>query len=118
MFDAFGAALAAALVVAGPVAVAVTKLVDFIRNLFGASEPNIPSWVWNVLAMVLGVAIALGWGVNVFGAIVSAVPALAESDALKGDMGTVLTGLLIGGMAGFWHDKMAQWSAARKARTG
>ena len=57
MFDAFGAALAAALVVAGPVSVAVTKLVDFIRNLFGDREPSMPSWVWNVLAMVLGVLI-------------------------------------------------------------
>lgn len=113
MFDAFGAALAAALVVAGPVAVAVTKLVDFCRNLFDPGN-NAPPWLWNVIAMVLGVAIALGWGVNVFGAIVSAVPALAESDALKGDMGTVLTGLLIGGMAGFWHDKMAAWAAQHK----
>ena len=107
MFDAFGAALAAALVVAGPVAVAVTKIVDLIRNAVG----EMPSWLINVIALVLGVAVALGWGVNVFGAILSAVPALAESDVLSGTGGTILTGLLIGGMSSFWHDKMAAWSA-------
>jgi hypothetical protein len=27
-------------------------------------------------------------------------------------LGQVLTGIVLGAMAGFWHDKMAQWAAA------
>ena len=52
---------------------------------------------------------------NVFGALVSAVPALAESDALKGDAGTLLTGLFVGGMAGFWHSYLDRASSQAKA---
>jgi hypothetical protein len=107
-------ALVAALVAAGPVAVAVTKVIDLIRNALDGSR-KAPPWLWNVLAFVVGIALCLGWDLNVFGGLLTTVPALSESTALTGTGGDILTGLFVGGMAGFWHDKLAQWSAARKA---
>lgn len=114
LFSPTVAALVAALVVAGPVSVTVTKVVDFIRNLIDRDN-DMPSWLWNVVAFAIGLAICIGWGINVFGAIVATIPALAESDALSGTMGTILTGIAVGAMAGFWHDKMSQWSATAHA---
>jgi hypothetical protein len=113
--DTFGPATAALLslvVIALPLSVAVAKVVDFIRNLFGSSQASVPSWVWNVVAFVVGVAAALGWGINLLSAVVATVPALADKAGTNDVLGQVLTGLILGGMAGFWHDKMAQWAAA------
>jgi len=115
--DTFGPATAALLslvVIALPLSVAVSKVVDFVRNLFGDNEPNVPGWAWNILAFVVGVAAALGWGINLLSAVVATVPALADKAGTNDLLGQVLTGLILGGMAGFWHDKMAQWAAAHK----
>jgi hypothetical protein len=108
------AALTAALVVAGPVAVAVTKVVDFVRNLFGDREPSVPGWVWIALAWVVAFAMCFGWNINLANVIVQAVPALANSDVLAGSAGTAVTAAGVAGMASFWHDKMAQWAAAHQ----
>lgn len=116
--DVFGpaaAAIAALVIAAWPLSVAVTKVVDFVRNLFGAAEPNIPSWVWNVAAFVIGIVAALGWGINLFSPVVAAIPALSDKAGTQNTAGQVLTGIVLGAMAGFWHDKMAQWASAHKA---
>jgi len=107
------AALTAALVVAGPVSVAVTKIVDFVRNLVDAPD-RLPKWLWGGLALLVGLVLALGWDINLLGGLIQAVPALADSSLGDGVVGNVLTGLAIGGMASFWHEKMDQWSAAAK----
>lgn len=107
-FAATVSALVAALVLAGPVSIAVTKLVDFLRNLLDENN-SFPPWVWNVAAFVIGIAVCLGWGINLMDGIVSTIPALAEGDTLTGTAGTVLTGLLVGGAAGFWHGKLQQY---------
>ena len=70
------AALAAFLVVAGPLSVGVTKIVDFIRNLFDSNR-SAPSWLWNAVAFVLGIAVCLGWGVNLVGAVIASVVLVA-----------------------------------------
>jgi hypothetical protein len=114
-FGAATAALTALVAIALPLSVGVAKVVDFIRNLFGDNQPNIPSWVWNVVAFVVGVAAAVGWGINLLSAVVATVPALADKAGTNDTLGQILTGLILGGMAGFWHDKMAQWAAAHKA---
>ena len=111
VFNGTLAALTAALVVAGPVSVAVSKVVDFIRNLFDASG-TAPRFVWNIVAFVVGLGLCLGWGINVMAAVVNSIPALATNTMLAGTAGTILTGLLVGAMAGFWHDKMKQWSGS------
>jgi tetrahydromethanopterin S-methyltransferase subunit F len=92
----FGAILAAL----GALALTVEKIVSFVRN---AADPNgkLPTYLWNVLAMVVGVGFALGWQLNLVPAILAMIPALKESSALTGTTGQLLTGLGIGGAAGF-----------------
>jgi hypothetical protein len=109
------AAIAAVILVAGPVAVGVAKLTDFIRNLVDA-EHKLPSFLWNVVPIVLGILACVGWGINLLAAVVSAVPALQEQAGTQDFAGQVLTGILVGAMAGFWHDKMAAWAAWAKPR--
>jgi hypothetical protein len=116
--DQFGpaiAALAALILVAGPLAVGVTKVTDFIRNA-GDRSDTWPSYVWNIIPMVLGVILCVGWGINLLAAVVAAVPALQEKAGTQDLAGQVLTGVLVGAMAGFWHDKMAQWHAWAQGR--
>lgn len=108
------AALAALVLVAGPIAVGVTKVTDLIRNA-GDRTDDWPAWVWNVIPMVLGIAVCLGWGINLIDAVVSAIPAFAEGEGISDLAGEIITGVVIGGMAGFWHEKMDQWSAWAKA---
>ena len=104
------AAIAAVILVAGPLSVAVTYVVDFIRNATDLND-NRPSWWWNVMALLLGVGLAFGWSINLLSAVVAAVPTLSDKAGTHNNLGILLTGLVIGSMAGFWHDKMAQWSA-------
>jgi hypothetical protein len=113
-FGPAAAAVTALVLLAWPISVGVAKVVDFIRNLFGNRETSVPPWVWNAVAFVVGIGAALGWGINLLSAIVAAVPALADKAGTNDTLGQVLTGILIGGMAGFWHDKMAQWAAAHQ----
>jgi hypothetical protein len=116
--DQFGpaiAAIAALILVAGPLAVGVAKVTDFVRNLADKTD-KWPHWVWNVVPIVIGVAVCVGWGINLLNAVVSAIPALQEQSGSNDFMGQVLTGVLVGAMAGFWHDKMAAWHAWAKPR--
>lgn len=115
MGEAF-AAFTAFLIAALPLAVGVTKIVDTIRNLFGTAEAKVPKVVWNLIALGVGVAFALGFELNLFEALAAAIPAL-KGDIASGTAGEILTGLAIGGMAGFWHEKMDQWSSDAKAST-
>lgn len=113
MNEAF-AAFTAFLIAALPLAVGVTKIVDTVRNLFGDAQANVPKWVWNVLALVVGVAFALGFEVNLFAPIAAAIPALKDWSP-DSTMAEIATGLSIGAMAGFWHEKMDEWSSEAKA---
>jgi len=113
--DVFGpaaAAIAALIAVAWPLSVSVTKVVDFIRNLFGDKQNNMPHWLWNAVAFAVGIGAALGWGINLLAPIIAQVPALADKAGTNDTLGQILTGIVLGAMAGFWHDKMAQWAAA------
>lgn len=114
VFSPVAAALFAALVLAGPIAVVVTKVVDFIRNLFDTSH-RAPSWVWNLVALGTGLVVAFLFGINLLHAIVAAIPALSDRAGTQDVLGQALTGLMLGAMAGFWHDKMAQWSSQHVA---
>lgn len=97
-----------------PLALLVTKGVDFVRNLFDSSG-RAPKWVWNVVAFGLGILLAMGWEYNLVTTLAHAIPALADNTALDGFWGQVLTGMAIGATAGFWHEKLDQWSSAAKA---
>jgi hypothetical protein len=108
------------LIAALPLAVGVTKAVDMVRNLVDPSN-KFPPVVWNVLAFVIGIAFCLGWNFNLFAPLVAAIPALKESGLATGNAGEVFTGIAIGAMGGFYHDKLKEWSyraEAYKAGTG
>lgn len=103
------------LAAAGPLAILVTKAVDAIRNLVGDNGANTRlRIVWQAAGFVLGVGLCLGWGYNPVSALAHAIPALAENSRLDGVAGQVLSGLAIGAMSSFWHEKLDQWSSAAK----
>lgn len=103
----------AGLVVAlGTLSLTVTKVVDFIRNAADKDGRLIGSWVWNVVAFGSGVAFTVGWQLNLGPQLLALVPALADkASVLSGLSGQILTGLLVGGGAGFWHEILAALSS-------
>jgi hypothetical protein len=101
------------LIAALPLAVGVTKIVDTIRNLLDPSD-KFPKVAWNLVAIVIGVAFCLGWGFDIFTPLVQAIPAFKDS-SLTGSAGEILSGICVGAMAGFWHEKLDSWSAQAKA---
>lgn len=112
--ETFGGVLTAFLIAAIPLAVTVTKLVDFVRNLLGESQKNVPKWVWNILALGLGVIVALAFEINLLAPVAAAIPALKDW-APDSTMAEIITGLSIGAMAGLWHERMDEWSSRAKA---
>lgn len=88
----------------GVVAILITKSTDLIRN-FADTGDTWPKVSWNIVPLLVGVAYCVGWQVNLSGALIALVPALAaHADRLQGTSGQVLTGLLAGGFAGFFHE--------------
>lgn len=102
--------LTAFLVAVGPLAIGVTKAVDTVRNLVD-SDASLPKVSWNVAAFVFGVALCVGWQFNLVGTLAHAVPALANSARFDGVAGQVLTGLAVGGVSAYWHERMSSLSA-------
>jgi hypothetical protein len=84
----------------GALAITVEKIVSFIRHVLDPTG-KFPTWVWNVLAMLVGIGFALGWQINLLPAVLKLIPAFETSSALTGTSGQVLTGLAIGGASGF-----------------
>lgn len=80
----------------------VTKVVDLIRNLLDKQD-TYPKYVWNIVAIVVGLAFALGWQLNIVDGITALVPALVNTTVNK-TAAEILTGLIIGGGAGFFHE--------------
>jgi hypothetical protein len=112
--EQFGGVVIAFLAAAGPFAVAVAKLVDTVRNALGAAQANVPKVVWNLLALALGVIAAFAFEINLFDPIAAAIPALKDWSPSSA-LGQLMTGLAIGAMAGFWHEKMDEWSSKAKS---
>lgn len=90
----------------------VTKVVDFFRNVLD-KQNTWPKFTWNIVALVAGLAICLGWQLDLTGAILKLIPALANS-TLAGVSGQILTGLVVGMSAGFWHELLDALSAYAK----
>lgn len=96
----------------GALSLTVTKVVDLIRNLPWFKDKALGSWVWNATALAAGLAFALGWQINIAGAIMGLVPALADHAAnFNGTSGQVLTGFIIGMTSGFWHELLSALSS-------
>ena len=102
------------LLAAGPLALLVTKAVDTVRNLVDAAGA-MPKFVWNLAAFVFGVVLCLGWGYNLVSTLAHSIPALSQNTAFDGVWGQVLTGMAVGAMAGFWHEKLDEWSSTASA---
>jgi hypothetical protein len=97
-FTAFLAAI-------GPVAILLTKGVDFVRG-FDKGD-TWPKQIWIALALAGGVAAALVTGTNFVHLISGIDPGVQSS--LSGEAGKVVTGLAIGAMACFWHEPLSGW---------
>lgn len=90
------------LVAIGPLAIMITKGVDFVRS-FDKGD-TIWKGAWIALAMVLGVGYALLTKSNYTNLIDN--PTVMN---LTGTAGQVVTGLGIGAMASFWHEPLSGW---------
>ena len=95
--------LTAFLLAVGPIAIMVTKLVDFVRNAFD-KQGTWPKWSWNVLSFGLGVAYSLLTATNFINLVQGLNPGVTGK--LTGTWGQVVTGLAIGGTASFWHEHL------------
>lgn len=94
------------LLLIGPVAIVVTKVVDTVRNLID-DDDSLPKALWNVLAFGLGVGYALLWQVN-FTDVVNGLPSSIDFTGL---VGQIATGLGIGAVASGWHEVFSALSA-------
>lgn len=108
------AAFVAVGVAAGPLALGVTKIVDFVRNLIDA-DANLPRWCWNGAAFVVGIGVCVGWGFNLVAGLAAAIPRLSGTTAFDGVAGEILTGIIVAGTSGYWHEHLDQKSAEAKA---
>lgn len=108
MENVFGL-LTAVAVAFGPLAVGVTKLVDGARNIL----PGGPKWLWNVLAFVIGVLVCVAFQIDALAALVAQVPAFGDK-TLDPVVSQVLTGLGVGGMSSYWHERMDLASSRAK----
>lgn len=100
----------------GPVALFVTKAVDFVRSF--DSNDTWPTGLWIGLALVAGVGVALATGLNFAATISGLTPDVAAK--LAGTTGQVLTGLAIGGTSCYWHevnDRISQQAKAAAAKS-
>ena len=92
-----------------------TKVVDFVRNLpafknSDGSAKYVGSPIWNVLAFAVGVALCVGWQHSFVNDLFAQVPALSNVH-LDGFPGYLLSGLIVGGGAGFFHELLDSLSS-------
>jgi Na+/H+ antiporter NhaD/arsenite permease-like protein len=96
----------------------VTKIVDFVRNLpwfknADGTPKFVGSWIWNALAFVVGIVLCVGWQHSFVNDLAHVVPALSTVN-FAGNMGYVLSGLILGGLSGFGHELLAALSASAR----
>lgn len=95
-------------------AMVVTKIVDLIRNVVDSFVDRfLPKATWNVVALGLGVAMALAWRVNMLDNYSD------PNSVVQGMFGQILTGLAIGGVSSGYHELFDVFSsAAKRAKYG
>lgn len=96
-----GAEVLLQFLVAALLATAVTKIVDTVRNTFDRGN-RAPKAVWNLLAFGVGIGLGLS-GFNAFAGLHPNETA-----------GEILTGLMLGGGAGGFHELFDLWSRRAK----
>jgi hypothetical protein len=106
MFAAVGQGGTTEVVAAATVfAILATKLVDMLRNMFDAKAER-PKWLWNAVALVLGVGMALLWKIDLLDNY--------SSTHVQWWAGRLLTGLAIGGTASGYHELFDSLSSSAK----
>jgi hypothetical protein len=83
--------------------IAVTKVVDLVRNAVDPTASRVPKVVWNIVAFVVGIVFAVGWSVDVVNPGLALIPAFAGK-VIGSTAAEVLSGFVLGGAAGFWHE--------------
>lgn len=96
-------------------ALTVTKVVDFIRNLpyfknADGTPKFVGSWLWNVVAFAVGVVICVGWQHSFANDLIHLVPALANWN-LSNEVGYLLSGVMLGALAGVGHEILDAFSS-------
>ena len=100
--------ITAFLVAVGPLALMITKLVDFVRS-FDKGD-TWPKGLWIALSMVFGVVYALLTAANFVNLIAGLRPEVTGH--LQNSWGQIVTGLAIGATASFWHEHLDRTSTA------
>jgi hypothetical protein len=84
---------------------AITKIVDAVRNVLDKRKPPMPKWIWNVLALALGVVGALVFSIE---------PVELKGIQVTGAALNIVTGLMVGGLASGWHEVFSALSSVQK----
>ena len=96
---------------------AVTKLTDFVRNAFDKDD-SFPKFVWNLVSMALGIAVALLYELEFSNLIPNLPPVFKDVSGLPAQ---IITGIGIAAVGSFWHEINDFFSskadAARENRT-
>jgi hypothetical protein len=79
-----------------------TKTVDLLRNILDKGD-TWPKYVWNIAAFAVGIALCVGWQHSFVNDLFHQVPALSQVN-LDGTMGYLLSGIIVGGASGFFHE--------------
>jgi hypothetical protein len=103
--------LSAFLVLAVPVAIAITKATDFIRNSLDKAD-TAPKWMWNVVPFALAIGYCLLFEVNFHESMAGLHPRVVE--LMTGVGGQIATGFGVGALASGWHELLSKWSAQSK----
>jgi len=91
----------------------VTKLVDLLRNVIDPKDKfkdkgkgRLKS-IWNILAIVIGIGVALIWHLNV-------LPATFAHSVSQKWAGWIITGIAMGGVSSGWHELFDALSSIAK----
>jgi hypothetical protein len=115
-FAGITAAFLQFLAAVGPGAIAVTLVVDWVRNHVDPTGTKVNKVMWQYLALAVGIGGALAVQLNMLGPLISAIPALAnQSPRFAGVWGQVFTGLGMAGSSTYWHANLALKKSARLA---
>jgi hypothetical protein len=96
--------------------ITVTKAVDLIRNAIDPRDA-VPKFVWNVAAFGVGIIFCLGWSVDIVNPGLALIPALGGKTIVGSTAAEVLSGFVLGGVSGFWHEALDALSARGTPKT-
>ena len=101
------------LLAAGPVALGIRGVVDFVRRAIDPKS-TFPSFIWPLLAIVLAMAYTFWGKVN----LVPSVTINGNSPKISDTAGYVLTAIAIAGVAMYWNTYLANRQADTKLKAG